>query len=392
MPRRLSLATAALLAALPALAGPALEGRCFVIPPGAPRSSGYTAFEAGPDGTIYAGAAYYDDGCALFALRPGQERFEQLAHVDRITGAPPRRGINAQGKIHARILLGADGTVYAATKRGREPDARKDGDADPALYEGGWLFGVDPATGAVTNFGIPVPGRGLMGGSIDRERGLLYYWADHSGELVRFDLQSGSAWTSAPIVAQPRYTAIDPKGNVYMTGRGTTFVRCRAGEKAAEAVPLRAPAEPAYAAPYTLAAAADGRELLGIPLAKGLIEHIDISNPKARYLALSYGPSPMPGGKPADDVHTAVVGPGGRLYYTVSSENVMYLGCYDPRARKVAWARPLAVAGDAADKLLYSQGSCFGPDGSLWVMFIYPLRAVRIDAAALAAADREAGP
>jgi len=367
-----------LLAAFSLTAGWAddvVTGKAYVVPPGAPRSSGYTAIECGLDGLIYVGTALYDEGCSLVRFSPQKESWETLWHLDTITGVP-LKGINAQGKLHTKILIGTNGIVYAGSKRGREPAEKTKDDPDPSLYAGGYLLAYDPSNGQTTNYGILKPGQGLMGGSMDTLRNLLYYWTYPAGELVSFDLNTRTTWISPAVVAQPRYTVIDPKGVVYMTGKSNTFVRFRPGEDQVEVLALDLPKGQPYQPPYTLILSPDGKEMVGLALGGGSIQHYDIRNPKAKRLPVSYGPNCSPTNIPANDVHSAGLGKDGALYYTVTSRDIPYLARYDIRKRKVSWIKRMVVSNRTDDHPIYSQGICASADGTLWVMCIYPLRII----------------
>lgn len=352
-----------------------VTGKAYVVPPGAPRSSGYTAIECGLDGAIYVGTALYDEGCSLVRFSPKTESWETLWHLDTITGVP-LKGINAQGKLHTKILVGTNGIVYAGSKRGREPDEKKPGDPDPSLYAGGYLLAYDPASGLTTNYGILKPGQGLMGGSMDTARNLLYFWTYPAGELVRFDLNTRTTWISPAVVAQPRYTVIDPKGVVYMTGKSNTFVRFRPGEDQVDVLALDLPQDQPYHPPYTVILSENGKEMVGLAQGGGPVQHYDIRDPKAKRLKVTYGPSCSPTNIPANDVHSAGLGKDGALYYTVTSRNIPYLARYDIPKRKVSWIKRMVVSNRTDDHPIYSQGICTSVDGTLWVMCIYPLRII----------------
>jgi hypothetical protein len=222
-----------------------------------------------------------------------------------------------------------------------------------------------------------VPKKGFMGGSIDRRRGLLYYSSDPDGALVRFDLATRKVFVSEPVALLPRYTAIDPNGVFYMTGKSNTFVRCRPGEDKVDVLPLELPrGQTNYAAPYTVAISADGKELLGIPIGGGPFQHYDIANPRAKRLRVSFGPPCAPAEMKGLDVHCGVLGKDGCFYYVVASNNQGYVGRYDLRARQVSWVKKLVVTNRADDKVQYSQGAAVSADGTLWLMFIYPQRIV----------------
>ncbi len=357
------------------LAEEVVTGKAYVVPPGAPRSSGYTAIECGRDGLIYVGTALYDEGCSLVRFSPQKESWETLWHLDHITGVP-LKGINAQGKLHTKILIGTNGIVYAGSKRGREPAEKTKDDPDPSLYAGGYLLAYDPHTGQTTNYGILKPGGGLMGGSLDPVRNLLYFWSMPAGEMVRFDLNTRKTWISPAVVALPRYTIIDPNGVVYMTGQSNTFVRCRPGEDQVVVLKLDLPSGQPYSPPYTLTLSPDGKEMVGMALTGGSIQHYDIRDSKAKRLKVTYGPSCSPTNLPAQDVHSAGLGKDGALYYTVTSRNIPYLARYDVRKRQVSWIKRMVVSNRTDDHPIYSQGICATDDGTVWVMCIYPLRII----------------
>ncbi|KPJ71301.1 MAG: hypothetical protein AMS14_09240 [Planctomycetes bacterium DG_20] len=125
----------------------------------------------------------------------------------------------AGGKIHGRIEEAADGSLYFATYWGKVP---KEADWE-AGFRGSALLRFDPATGKTMSLGVPVPGQGLPASLLDRERGILYFYAVYSGDIVAYDVAKREATYrgGGDIQAGSRAFMLDSAGNVYFsTGDG----------------------------------------------------------------------------------------------------------------------------------------------------------------------------
>src|SRR5262249_16373676 len=83
--------------------------------------SGYTAIEVGHDGKVYVGAARYGGYAWLLRFDPAMPPvfMDKVVNMQQLTGER-LQGINTQGKIHAKILVGADGRVWFASKQAHE--------------------------------------------------------------------------------------------------------------------------------------------------------------------------------------------------------------------------------------------------------------------------------
>src|SRR5262249_42381118 len=83
--------------------------------------SRYTAIQARRDGRVYVGAAGDGDYAWLPRFDPGARPLfmDKVVSMRQLTGER-RQGINTQGKIHAKILVGADGRVWFASKQAHE--------------------------------------------------------------------------------------------------------------------------------------------------------------------------------------------------------------------------------------------------------------------------------
>ena len=101
-----------------------------------------------------------------------------------------RSGINTQGKIHAKIVVGADGRVWFASKQAHEifdtrPEYGEDGDGFP----GGHLCYFDPKTGFSRSMGILKKQEGVVAGAIDDKRGKLYYRSEPKNVFLVYDIR-----------------------------------------------------------------------------------------------------------------------------------------------------------------------------------------------------------
>ena len=74
--------------------------------------SGYTAIEVGKDNRVYVGAARYGGSAWLLRFDPTAKPIfmDKVVSMRELTGERGQ-GINAQGKIHAKILVASDGKI-----------------------------------------------------------------------------------------------------------------------------------------------------------------------------------------------------------------------------------------------------------------------------------------
>src|SRR5205814_10008813 len=144
----------------------------------------------------YVGSARYGGYGWLLRFKPpvadapGSPLFmDKVVNMQQLTGER-LQGINTQGKIHAKILVGADGKVWFASKQAHEVFDTRPEFEDPDGYPGGHLCYFDPKTGFSRSLGILQKQEGLMAGAIDDARGRLYYRSEPRDHFRVYDLKN----------------------------------------------------------------------------------------------------------------------------------------------------------------------------------------------------------
>jgi len=368
-----------------------IEGLVYPIPVGTHSDSGYTAIECGLDGRVYVGTANYGASAHVVCFEPRTETWQDLfsAHdVTRETGC----GLDSQSKFHAKIVVDADGVVWAATKQGNEQFIeRPEYGENPTGYPGGHLFSYDPRTGAVRDHGILKKQEGLMGGAVDRKRRRLYYWSDPKQHFLIYDIERNTVRDLGAVGGSPRYIAIDPGGRVFGMGRpGIIWMYDPQADRLYDlAVRVQGPGE--YEDPYVIVMSADGRKIFGVAVGGGrYVMEFDLASidlaadvPEANgtIRCEHVCPSIPPPFEPAD-LHAGTLGKDGCFYFTnrpVGGKTV-HLIRYDPRDRQIVDLGEVRVKGRPDMAQPYAQGACVGSDGTLYLKFIYyPYRILVFD-------------
>jgi len=356
-----------------------LEGEMFPIPESTHNGSGYTAIACGNDGNIYVGTAFYGSSAHLVCFNPKRKTWTDLIDAHKVTrenGA----GLDSQSKFHAKILVDADGVIWAATKQGNEDFENRPEFGESATgYPGGHLFSYNPRTREVRDHGILRKQEGIMGGSIDRVRKRLYYWSDPKQHFLAYDITTGTLKDYGEIGGSPRYTAIDRKGRVFGTGRqGIIWMYDPSDDRLYDLqVTLEGPGK--YADPYAIALSDDGNKIFGCAINGEYVMEFDLSTiairtdiPGAdgtivcRNRARSI-PEPLQPG----DQHSGVLGTDGCFYFPNTIGDKCYMIRYDPRRpEKVENLGVIKVKGHPELKPLYVQGMCTLPDGTIYMKFI----------------------
>jgi hypothetical protein len=360
--------------------------------------SGYTAIEVGKDGMVYVGSARYGGYGWLLRFDPARLPvfMEKLVNMKQLTGER-LKGINTQGKIHAKIVVGADGKVWFASKQTHEIfDTRPEYGEEPSGYPGGHLCYYDPKTGFSRSMGILKKQEGLMAGVIDDKRGKLYYRSEPKNHLLVYDIKTGDVRDCGNIGAACRYMAIDKRGVVYTVGRGFYLARYDPETGYVEDLAIKVADKHGYLAPYVLALGPNGK-LYGAAAGHRWLMEFDIDTFKP-------GPFPEvvmhnvalaePTGLPVDDIHAAIFGKDGKLYYPLNttgpitpqgkSQPHLRIMRFDPATKKTETLGIPNIVGldeskvkhvytrPAKYELRYMQGAAVGADGSLYLMAIYP--------------------
>ncbi len=360
--------------------------------------SGYTAIEVGKDGRVYVGAARYGDYAWLLRFDPAARPtfLDKVVSLRQLTGER-RRGVHTQAKIHSKLLVGADGRVWFASKQGHEIfDTRPEYGADADGFPGGHLCYYDPATGFTRSLGILKRQEGLVGGALDDKRGRLYYRSEPKNHFLVYDIASGAVRDRGNVGASCRYMALDRGGAVWTVGRGATLCRYDPETDYVEDVAVKLEGPGSYDSPYVLALGPNGKLYGAGTSHPGLLEY-DIDafrrGPFPEVTARNVAPA-APAGLPVNDVHAAVFGQDGKLYYPVNTTGPLEAGSkpqqylrlmrFDPATRKaetVGVPQPVGLELEKVKhtfprqgefRVYYMQGAAVGPDGSLYLLGIYP--------------------
>jgi sugar lactone lactonase YvrE len=371
-------------------------------------ASGYTAIEVGRDGQVYVGSARYGDyawllrfpGTSLLGKKgfPAQlpTFMEKVVSMRDLSGEQ-REGINTQGKIHAKIVVGADGRIWFATKQAHESfAARPEYGEDPLGFPGGHLCYYNPATGFARSLGIPKHQEGLMAGAIDDARQTLYYRSEPKNHFLVYDLKTGTTSDRGNVGTQCRYMAIGKQGRVYTLGRDATL--CRYDPETGYVEDLRINIEGAgnYKEPYVIAMGPNGK-LYGASGGHPSIMEFDIDAEQrgtSQTVTMRNVASASPPGLPVIDIHAGVFGLDGRFYFPLNtsdpakvrnrSAHKLFLMRFDPQTKQTELVGTPDIQDFDEEKvkhvyirenvyhLDHMQGAAVGPDGTLYLMDIYP--------------------
>jgi sugar lactone lactonase YvrE len=359
--------------------------------------SGYTAIEVGLDGKVYVGAARYGGYAWLLRFDPAARPLfmDRVVSLKELTGER-LQGINTQGKIHSKILVGADGRIWFASKQAHEVFDTRPEYEDPDGYPGGHLCCYDPKTGFSRSVGILKRREGVVGGALDDARGRLYFRSEPKNHFLVYDVKSGDTLDRGHLGAACRYMARDQKGNVWTVGRAPYLCRYAPESGYVEDVLVKVEGEGGYTPPYVIQAGPDGK-LYGFAAGHPSVMVFDVDTVKEgdfpEMTMRNVAPA-APSGMPVQDVHAAVFGKDGRLYFPLNTTGPVEKGGkpaahlrvmrFDPKTGKTetvglprvvdfdeekvkaAYTRP------AKFELRYMQGAAVGADGSLYLMGIYP--------------------
>jgi len=351
--------------------------------------SGYTALVAGSSGQVYLGSARYGGYGFLLELEPRAREIRKLADLRDITGED-QHGIFTQAKIHSKMSIASDGKVYFASKQGHEVFDTRPEYEDAAGYPGGHLCVHDPATGQTRDLGIPVRGEGLLWAILDEPRGRVYLKSEPRNRFLYYNLATGTVADRGNLGAACRYLALGADGVAYTIGRGGVLCRFDPQRDVVEDIEVAVEGEGGYQSPYVIALAPDGRRLYGLVGGHPYVMEFDVER-AAKTVAVRNAARAIGGDLPNKDIHAAVFGKDGQLYYPVlTSGDEVHLMRFDPVARRATDLGVPAPQGlnDEAHRHLYVrgdryrldsiQGAAVGPDGTLYLMDIYPQLSVAI--------------
>lgn len=359
--------------------------------------SGYTALEVGKDGQVYVGAARYGDYGWLLRFDPAKKPLfmDKVVSMRQLTGEH-LKGINTQGKIHAKIVVGADGKVWFGSKQAHEEFAQRPEYGDPDGFPGGHLCYFDPKTGFSRSMGILKRQEGLMGGVIDDGRGRLYFRSEPKNHFLVYDIKTGDVQDRGNVGHMGRYMAIDAKGAAYTIGRNQHLCRYDPATGYVEDLAIKVEGPGGYLAPYVIALGPNGK-LYGAAGAHPSILEFDIDKLKPgafpEVVVRNVAPA-APGGMSVDDIHAGTFGKDGKFYYPLNTHVAtgkpgrpmthLRIMRFDPVSKKTETVGVPEVVGLDEEKVKHTynrgakyglehmQGAAVGADGSLYLLDIYP--------------------
>jgi outer membrane protein assembly factor BamB len=354
-----------------------------VVDPG--EGIAYTAIELGKDGCVYIGTCHYLDTAWMIRYVPERNRIEKVADAASLTHWF-HRGYYAQSKLHAKVLVAADGTVYFGSNQGfMDSEHRSEWGEDEIGYPGGHLLAYHPAKDLAYDLGML--GRGasaqFFAGAIDDKRGKLYYWG--GPDFIVHDIETSRTELKGQLTGQARYFAIDKAGVVWIPGASDpvpVIERYDPRKGYLETLPLDIAGDGEYRAPYAWVMGAEGTKVYGWATSHPDIMEFDIA--EAGESVPMRGVAPTMGSEHAHydvtDIHAAVLGADGRLYCPVLAESRhdgstgVHLIRYDPAteaATDLGIIRSRNRPGYSAN-IDRMQGGCVAPDGTLYLMEMGP--------------------
>lgn len=235
-----------------------------------------------------------------------------------------------------------------------------------------------------------------MGGALDAPRGRLYFRSEPKNHFLVYDLKSGAVQDRGHVGAAGRYMASDSTGAVFFTGRGNTLCRFHPDNGYVEELRVRLEGAGHYTAPYVLAVGPNGK-LYGGGFGHPFLLEFDIDRlqpgPFPQVVVRNAAPAAPPG-LPMHNLHAGVFGQDGRFWYPLNTSGPLEKGgkpiphlrimCFDPSTKKVQTVGIPRIVGLDESKVKHTyvrgdryqldhmQGAAIGPDGSLYLMDIYP--------------------
>ncbi len=137
------------------------------------------------DGRFYLSASNHRGfGCQIniYEYVPDRDLLHRVVDVTKLLGWTPQS--YTDGKIHGKMGLMPDGTLWAATHYGPHPDDRWFANG----YRGSWLLSYNIFTREARNWGIPLVGSNLDSFQLDARRGRLVGTGSFSHMVLCYDV------------------------------------------------------------------------------------------------------------------------------------------------------------------------------------------------------------
>ena len=178
----------------------------------------YNGIGTASDGKIYYVLSTYthDISARMFSFDPATNKIEALGDMTEACGEKGKNSV-VQGKSHVTFIE-SNGKLYFSTHAGFYSivDGMERMGIPPAgwtPYPGGHLLAYDMKTHTFEDFGIPVPGEGVLTMSMDTKRGRIYGIGWPKGVFFRYDLAKKEFKTFGQISEQGE----DGTGAAYRT-------------------------------------------------------------------------------------------------------------------------------------------------------------------------------
>jgi len=331
--------------------------------------SGYTSIVCGKDGRVYIGTAFYGYYGYLLEMDPRQQarRFRAVASIKDIVREDLDYGINTQSKTHTKLVCDSQGRIWGGTKNGNEIfDTRPELGEAPDGFPGGHLYYYDPNTGQARDCGILKKQQGLMCGSYDPKRQILYYRTEPVEHLVAYHVETSEVSDKGRVDSHSRYSAVDKWGNAWVPGRRTLVKYDVNDDELRDLEVVSADNGEPYTEAYSCTIGGDGTKLYcsaisdGSKDGSGSLWEIDLKSEKDGTIKMRHACRLAPEGMRTTDVHTMGLAPDGRIYWTAPTRNPamknryeLHVMRYDPQRRRgedVGVLRLKPMQGDQPDE------------------------------------------
>jgi len=120
----------------------------------------------------------------LYEYRPEKDSLKQVLDVGKVLGWTDTS--YTDGKLHGEMGLMPDGTLWASTHFGPEPND----EWFKAGYRGSWLFSYNIRTKKAQNWGTPLIVSDLSCTKLDPQRGIFCATGSYSGEFLSWDVNA----------------------------------------------------------------------------------------------------------------------------------------------------------------------------------------------------------
>lgn len=164
----------------------------------------------------------------LYSYDPRDQELVQFADILGVLGQEP--GHWGYGKLHSQMVRGYDGGIYFASYRGNRRGIRFDD-----VYDGDFLFRLDPDSLAVLPLTVPMPRHGIPSLATSNDGRLLYGEAvdpDNKAAFFVYDIaaQAVVSRIHSEDHAVLRSILVGPDGAVYVSSNDDRLLRLEGDE------------------------------------------------------------------------------------------------------------------------------------------------------------------